>query len=487
MKISIANIHYQSDGLIHKYALHSEQYAEGILHGIKLTTVTVCYGYVGCFHSNGTFAHLWSVPSNPEKIHTEFLLYTRNNHENPDHLHYKDIHTLFESHLKPKKPVKVICHGFGGSSNLHWVQTMKDEFLKREDVQVIVIDWSIGAAGPNYLSAVPNTELVGRQTAVLLNQIRMYFKINWNQMHVIGFSLGAQVAGFVGKSVKEMFTGNFGRITALDPASPFFEGYGPKVHVDKSDAKLVDVIHTNANDLIYGGVGMKIPVGHVDFYANGGKVQPGCRHNNIVGFFKDIFTGDREKECHHNRAVYLFIETIRNSDCSFVSFPCESYDEYVEEKCFLCPNKTCGRLGYDIEGTGVYYTPTNDKQPFCTFPVLIAVQSSPMQEWTLGQIEVTLVERSGYRETHQLTEKRGKLIPGKPVLKRVNSSKKLEDISKVEIGYNHFNGYFRKGHEKWIVDSIIVATPSVPLFTSCHLNLHVDDQTTVTVYPSECR
>ncbi|XP_067129857.1 pancreatic lipase-related protein 2-like [Centruroides vittatus] len=483
--ISIASSEH-SDGSIYKYALQSEEISNNLHYGIKITTVTVCYDYVGCFESNGTFSHIWSVPANPEEIQTEFLLYTRENRKTPDYVDYRDIHTLYESRLKPGKPIKVICHGFGGSSSLSWVQSMKNAFLKKADVQVIVIDWSKGAAGPNYLSAVPNSELVGRQIAVLLNQIRLYFKVNWNQMHAIGFSMGAQVVGFLGKSVQQMYSGTIARITALDPAGPLYEGYGPKVHVDKSDAEFVDAIHTNANDLLYGGVGMKTPVGHVDFYPNGGKVQPGCRHNNIVGFFKDIFTGEKEQECHHKRAVYLFIESILNDDCVFISFPCESYDHYVEEKCFLCPNGNCGRLGYNVEGSGVYYTPTNEDHPFCTFPILIAVQFSSKQEATLGQIEITLITKSRYNETYQLTDKRGILIPGNAVTKRVNASPKMEDILKVIVTYKTFNGYFRKGHENWIIDNIIITKPSKPLFTACHLHLYLDNVTTGTVSPNKC-
>ena len=38
-----------------------------------------------------------------------------------------------------------------------------------------------------------------------------------------------------------------------------------------TDADFVDVIHTDLK-----GLGIDQPIGHLDFYPNGGDVQPGC-------------------------------------------------------------------------------------------------------------------------------------------------------------------------------------------------------------------
>lgn len=96
-----------------------------------------------------------------------------------------------------------------------------------------------------------------------------------SNVHLIGHSLGAHIAGFVGKQIKRSTGGRLiNRITALDPAGPLFEY--PSRHVDeklnKGDAEIVDVIHTDAGVFGYSG-----PIGLMDFYPNGGYApQNGC-------------------------------------------------------------------------------------------------------------------------------------------------------------------------------------------------------------------
>lgn len=66
-----------------------------------------------------------------------------------------------------------------------------------------------------------------------------------------------------------------------------FESFPPSVRLDASDAEFVDVIHTNADSLIWGGLGAYQAMGHVDFYPNGGRMQKGCA-NLFVGGVSDI-------------------------------------------------------------------------------------------------------------------------------------------------------------------------------------------------------
>lgn len=60
-------------------------------------------------------------------------------------------------------------------------------------------------------------------------------------------------------------------LPGLDPAGPLFSSTHSAVRLDPSDARFVDVIHTDARRW-----GIEEPCGHIDFYPNGGENQLGC-------------------------------------------------------------------------------------------------------------------------------------------------------------------------------------------------------------------
>lgn len=112
---------------------------------------------------------------------------------------------------------------------------------------------------------------VGEYVAAFIEFLGSETELSYNDIHILGHSLGAHVAGYIGNYVQK----KIGRITGLDPAGPAFETPYLKdtdERLDTADANFVDIIHTCA-----GSLGFLRPIGHADFYPNGGTFrQPGC-------------------------------------------------------------------------------------------------------------------------------------------------------------------------------------------------------------------
>ena len=85
------------------------------------------------------------------------------------------------------------------------------------------------------------------------------------------------------------------------------------------------------------GYGMRQPCGHVDFYPNNGKEQPGCDLTETPLPLTLIRDGIEEASrvlvaCNHIRAIKLFIDSI-NSKCPYVAHRCDSYQHFLQVSC----------------------------------------------------------------------------------------------------------------------------------------------------------
>jgi len=72
--------------------------------------------------------------------------------------------------------------------------------------------------------------------------------------------------------------------------------------------------------------------------------------------------------CNHRRAYKFFTDSV-SPRCHFPSFPCESYDKFLEGKCFPCNgDRRCGNMGYYADrsnGRGTLFLITREEEPFC--------------------------------------------------------------------------------------------------------------------------
>uniref|UniRef100_A0A2C9L887 Lipase domain-containing protein n=1 Tax=Biomphalaria glabrata TaxID=6526 RepID=A0A2C9L887_BIOGL len=259
-------------------------------------------------------------PQCPTSIRITFYLYTRQHRAAPQWIQAGESFIKGTSYSGNKKTI-FIAHGFTDNGGSQWIIEMINALLNAEDVNVIVVDWGEGAKGPYYLQAAANTRIVGSMVGQLIQDMHVFSHASYATFHLIGHSLGAHLLGYAGKEVFRLTNQKVGRISGLDPAGPAFEQESSFTRIDSSDAKFVDIVHTDAEPLIKGGFGIQSSVGHVDFYVNGGVHQPGCPEEGflLINFLlvyqitvKDFKEGIA---CSHRRAVELFTNSI--STCRY--------------------------------------------------------------------------------------------------------------------------------------------------------------------------
>ena len=101
---------------------------------------------------------------------------------------------------------------------------MKNALKNREDCNVILVDWSKGA-NKDYYQSAGNTQLVGAQVGELIRFLISSAGGSRNlvdKFYVIGFSLGAQAAGYAGTYLKDKARMTLGRITGTSGKKKFY-------------------------------------------------------------------------------------------------------------------------------------------------------------------------------------------------------------------------------------------------------------------------
>ncbi|XP_040195149.1 phospholipase A1 member A [Rana temporaria] len=275
----------------------------------------------GAFQTSGFFQD--------HKLEVQFLLYTPRNPTCAQVIHINQSGSIKSSMFNTSLDTKIIIHGFRVlGSKPSWTENLVEALLDAGEANVVVIDWVSGSTA-KYNQAVEN---VPKLTILLVPLINRFLELgsSLESLHLIGVSLGAHVAGHVGSH----FGGRIGWITGLDPAAYKYTRTHPEDRLDPGDALFVDAVHTDTDNF-----GIRIPVGHIDYFINGGRDQPGCPYITSSPYKYLI--------CDHMRSVAVYINAVRGR-CSFVGFPCSSYKEFQEGLCVDCETtqlSSCPRLG----------------------------------------------------------------------------------------------------------------------------------------------
>ncbi|XP_006884380.1 PREDICTED: phospholipase A1 member A [Elephantulus edwardii] len=292
----------------------------------------------------------------------QFLLFT---HSNPScGQRVEEGSDLQNSGFNTSLETKLLIHGFRAlGSKPSWIDKFIRTLLRTTNSNVIAVDWVYASTG-FYFSVVENVVKVSLEISRFLGQV-LELGVSKSSIHIIGVSLGAHVGGMVG----QFHRGQLGRITGLDPAGPEYTRASWEERLDPGDALFVEAIHTDTDNL-----GIRIPVGHVDYFVNGGKDQPGCPTFIHAGYNYLI--------CDHMRAVQLYLSALEDS-CPLMAFPCSSYKAFLAGDCLDCFNPfllSCPRIGL-VEQSGVNIVPlpkevkvyllTSSKAPYCVYHNLV--------------------------------------------------------------------------------------------------------------------
>ncbi|XP_015249894.1 PREDICTED: lipoprotein lipase-like isoform X2 [Cyprinodon variegatus] len=288
----------------------------------------------------------------------------------------------------------LVIHGWTLSGMFEsWMPKLVSALYQREPMaNVVVVDW-LSSAQNHYAVAAEKTKAVGKEIACFIDWMEESTNMPLDKLHLIGYSLGAHVAGFAGSHARN----KVGRITGLDPAGPDFEGEHANRRLSPDDANFVDVLHTFSRDSLGLGIGMQQPVGHVDIYPNGGSFQPGCNLRdaleNIANF--GILAINDAVKCEHERSIHLFIDSLLNVQEPAKAYQCGSNDMFDRGMCLSCRKGRCNKLGYNASKVRKLrsvqmFTKTRASKPFRVYLYQVKIHFSGKVKWSEMEPSLTI-------------------------------------------------------------------------------------------------
>ncbi|XP_030901084.2 phospholipase A1 member A isoform X2 [Melopsittacus undulatus] len=381
------------------------------------------------------------------KLKVQFLLFTSSNPSCGELILADD--GIKNCSFNNSLDTKIIIHGFRAlGTKPSWIEGLVRAILNTSPVNVIAVDWVYGSTGA-YPSAVDNVTELALSISQFISRL-LALGVSGTSIHIIGVSLGAHVGGLVG----HFHGGQLGRITALDPAGPKYTKASPEERLDPGDALFVEAIHTDADSF-----GIRIPVGHIDYFVNGGKDQPGCPR-----FLSAVFclAGYKYLTCDHMRAVDLYVSALKNS-CPFMAFPCASNEDFLSGHCLDCVDPflfSCPRIGL-LEQAGVnmtklpkevkVYLMTSPSAPYCVHHSVVEFRLQKKRN-VVTSIEVTFWSNST-KDTVKITIPKQQEVGKRLLAHQVP----LCQINSVTLKYLPKNQFWRKDEAS--IDGNFCAAP----------------------------
>ncbi|XP_037024192.1 pancreatic triacylglycerol lipase-like isoform X2 [Bradysia coprophila] len=240
----------------------------------------------------------------------------------------------------PDLPTKLIIHGYIANRFHGSIEPVKNAYLGRGDVNVLLVDWE-QLAHKLYDESRSYVRQIGSRIGNLLSHYIRNQNVSYSDIHVIGHSLG---------KIERTSLVTLEDISTVTLGAPLFTNSSIDA-IKQSDGQFVDIIHTCGYSL--GEIWAR---GHIDFYPNSGKFhQPGCRKDDLLQLFS----------CSHFRAPLFYAESIL-FPYSFTAAKC-TFREIMADSPNKCTNSNENVYMGDIvsmDSRGLYYLTTNEMYPF---------------------------------------------------------------------------------------------------------------------------
>jgi len=250
---------------------------------------------------------------------------------------------IIQGEFDPKKPTKLLLSGWLGNLNPQDMFNL-EKVLKSvyPNENIIIGDWSEVSQDVNYFAAASGTKIAGEAMAVKLKELGVKFE----QLDIIGYSLGAHAAANIGEYAKKKNYGTVNSIVGLDPARPSFENHpSNEGRLDKLDAKKVVIVHSDYDNIIF-SLGYRKDAGTTDIRLTKTMLNlyPGTEHHDSISFLMDAlgkgskidgsslnqFFTQKNKELQGSSLNQFF--TQKNSDIlSYVKINSQGTDNQLQQ------------------------------------------------------------------------------------------------------------------------------------------------------------
>ncbi|XP_073962145.1 phospholipase A1-like [Choristoneura fumiferana] len=241
--------------------------------------------------------------------------------------------------IEATQTVAIVIHGRNDASFSDFTNTLVNSFIYSDkSVAVIVVDWSL-VANLDYTTLFNSVPFVADDIISLISRMVTEIKINTQLVHIVGFDIGAHIAGIVSRDPRARVK----KITGLSPAGEKWDANSRRLRA--TDADYVEVVHSD-----YLGVralGIADQIGTVDLYLNTGTSQPGCSNN----------------QCNHDRAWHVFAATL-DTGGHLVGLRCETLADMTRNRCTGFPAVMLGTNALNKAGEGIYRVNTGRVYPF---------------------------------------------------------------------------------------------------------------------------